>query len=110
MTKYEVIIYWSDEDEAFMADAPELAGCAAHGSIQEEALAHAPEAMHLWIETANEFGGTVPELNVRRLLLQMGKASTSTLRRYLRLGYGASFLASMTSWPPNDAVMPLGTP
>jgi predicted RNase H-like HicB family nuclease len=68
MTKYEVIIYWSDEDEAFVAEAPELPGCAAHGSTQEEALAHAKEAIHLWIETAKEFGDPVPEPKGRRLI------------------------------------------
>jgi predicted RNase H-like HicB family nuclease len=61
MTKYEVIIYWSNEDEAVVAEVPELPGCAAHGSTQEEALAHAQEAMNLWIEAAKEFGDPVPE-------------------------------------------------
>jgi predicted RNase H-like HicB family nuclease len=68
MTKYEVIIYWSDEDDAFIAEAPELPGCAAHGSTQEEALSHAQDAMHLWIETAKEFGDPVPEPKGRRLI------------------------------------------
>jgi predicted RNase H-like HicB family nuclease len=68
MTKYEVIIYWSDEDDAFVAEAPELPGCAAHGSTQEEALAHAQEAIALWIETAKEFGDPVPSPKGRRLI------------------------------------------
>jgi predicted RNase H-like HicB family nuclease len=67
-TKYEVIIYWSDEDDAFIAEAPELPGCAAHGFTQEEALANAQEAMHPWIETAKEFGDPVPVPKGRRLI------------------------------------------
>jgi predicted RNase H-like HicB family nuclease len=51
-----------------VAEAPELPGCAAHGSTQEEALVHAQEAMHLWIETAKEFGDPVPEPKGRRLI------------------------------------------
>ena len=49
MPKYEIIIYWSEDDMAFVAEAPELAGCAAHGSTQEEALANAQEAIRLRI-------------------------------------------------------------
>ena len=45
MHKYETIIYWSDEDQAFVAEIPELPGCMAHGTSQEEALANAKEAM-----------------------------------------------------------------
>jgi predicted RNase H-like HicB family nuclease len=68
MTKYEVIIYWSDEDAAFVAEAPELPGCAAHGSTQKEALMRAQEAISLWIETAKEFGDPVPSPKGRRLV------------------------------------------
>lgn len=66
--KYEVIIYWSAEDQVFIAEVPELAGCAAHGSTPNEALAHAQEAISLWIETAQEFGDPVPEPKGRRLM------------------------------------------
>lgn len=69
MNKYEMIIYWSQEDEAFVAEVPELPGCAAHGPTQELALAHAKEAIQLWIETAKEFGDPVPEPKGHRLLL-----------------------------------------
>ena len=69
MNKYEVIIYWSSEDEAFVAEVPELPGCAAHGATQEEALRNAQGAMRLWIDTANEFGDPVPEPKGRRLIL-----------------------------------------
>ncbi|MCG6869965.1 MAG: type II toxin-antitoxin system HicB family antitoxin [Gammaproteobacteria bacterium] len=68
MNKYEIIMYWSDEDDAFVAEVPELPGCAAHGSTQEEALRNANEAIQLWIETAKEFGDPVPEPRGRRLI------------------------------------------
>jgi len=69
MTKYEVIIYWSAEDQAFIAEVPELAGCAAHGSTHEAALANAHQAIELWLETAVEFGDPIPEPKGRRLIL-----------------------------------------
>lgn len=61
MTKYEIIIYWSKADEAYVADVPELPGCMAHGNTYEEALKHAKEAIDLWIETAKEFDDPIPE-------------------------------------------------
>ncbi|MGA2147522.1 MAG: type II toxin-antitoxin system HicB family antitoxin [Bryobacteraceae bacterium] len=69
MIKYEVIIYWSEEDEAFVAEVPELPGCSAHGGTQEAALANAQDAIRLWIDTAKEFGDPVPEPKGRRLIL-----------------------------------------
>ena len=69
MNKYEIIIYWSDEDAAFVAEVPELPGCAAHGDSHQEALRNANEAVGLWIETAREFGDPVPEPRGRRLML-----------------------------------------
>ena len=69
MFKYEVIIYWSDEDQVFIAELPELPGCMAHGESQESALKNAQEAIHLWIDTANEFGEPVPVPKGRRLML-----------------------------------------
>jgi predicted RNase H-like HicB family nuclease len=68
MNKYELITYWSEEDQAFIAEAPELPGCAAHGPTQEAALASAQDAIRLWIKTANEFGDPIPEPKVRRLI------------------------------------------
>jgi len=68
MTKYEVIIYWSNEDSAFIAEVPELPGCAAHGASQEAALASAQDAIMLWLETAKEFGDPIPEPKGRRLI------------------------------------------
>jgi predicted RNase H-like HicB family nuclease len=69
MEKYEIIIYWSNEDEAFVANVPQLAGCMAHGDTQEEALRNAKEAIQLWIDTAKEFGDSIPEPIGRRLML-----------------------------------------
>ena len=69
MYKYEVIIYWSDEDQVFIAELPELPGCMAHGESQELALKNAREAIQLWIDTANEFGEPVPVPKGRRLML-----------------------------------------
>ncbi len=68
MYKYETIIYWSAEDEAFIAEVPELAGCMAHGKTPEEALSNVSEAIRLWIDTAREFGDPVPEPKGRRLI------------------------------------------
>ncbi len=69
MHRYEIIIYWSNEDQVFIAEVPELPGCMAHGSTQEAALAHANEAIQLWIDTAREFGDPVPEPKGERLML-----------------------------------------
>lgn len=66
--RYEVIIYWSREDNAFVADVPELPGCMAHGSTHEGALREVKRAMDLWIETAQEKGRPIPEPKGRRLL------------------------------------------
>ena len=61
MHKYEVIIYWSSEDEVFVGEVPELPGCMAHGETQESALKAVGEAVDLWLGTAREFGDPVPE-------------------------------------------------
>ncbi len=61
MDRYEIIMYWSNEDDAFIAEVPELPGCMAHGDTQEETLANIKEAMRLWVDTAREFGDPVPE-------------------------------------------------
>lgn len=69
MHKYEIIIYWSEEDQAFVAEVPQLAGCTAHGTSPDEALKQAQAAIDLWIETAREFGDPVPAPKGRRLAL-----------------------------------------
>ncbi len=68
MRKYEIIICWSDDDQAFIAEVPELPGCMAHGDTQEDALMNAKQAIQLWIDTALEFGDHVPEPKGHRLL------------------------------------------
>jgi predicted RNase H-like HicB family nuclease len=66
MHKYETIIYWSEKDQAFIAEVPELPGCLAHGATQEEALASAKEGIRLWVDTAREFGDPLPAPKGRR--------------------------------------------
>ena len=61
MLKYEIVIFWSDEDDVFVTFAPELIGCMAHGDTREEALRNIQEAMALWVEVARETGQRVPE-------------------------------------------------
>ncbi len=68
MHRYKIIIFWSNEDQAFIADVPELPGCKAHGDTPAEALANAQEAMTLWLDTAQEFGDPIPEPEGRRLM------------------------------------------
>lgn len=59
--RYEVIIYWSSEDDAFIAEVPELPGCAADGGTSHEALANVEIVAHEWIATARELGRPIPE-------------------------------------------------
>ena len=59
--RYEIILYWSKEDQAFIAEVPELPGCAADGTTYQEALANVEIAIREWIETARELGRPVPE-------------------------------------------------
>lgn len=61
MTRCEVIIYWSDEDQAFIAEVPELPGCIADGATHQEALANVEIMIQEWIETARELGRPIPE-------------------------------------------------
>lgn len=61
MSKYEIIIYWSSEDDAFIADVPELPGCMADGATYQEALANVEVIIQEWIETATEIGRVIPE-------------------------------------------------
>lgn len=58
--RYEIIIYWSEADQAFVAEAPELAGCAADGATYQEALAAIEVVIQEWIETATELGRPIP--------------------------------------------------
>jgi predicted RNase H-like HicB family nuclease len=58
--QYEIILYWSHEDQAFIAEVPELAGCAADGASYQEALANVEVVIREWIETAQELGRPLP--------------------------------------------------
>jgi predicted RNase H-like HicB family nuclease len=60
MSKYEVLLYWSEEDQAIIAEVPELPGCAADGATYQEALANVEVIMQEWIETAKELGRQIP--------------------------------------------------
>ncbi|GKT06697.1 hypothetical protein DSTSK_00020 [Desulforhabdus sp. TSK] len=59
--RYEVIIYWSNEDHAFIAEVPELPGCAADGATYQEAVSNAEVVIQEWIQTAQELGRSIPE-------------------------------------------------
>ena len=61
MTKYEIILYWSAEDEAFIAEVPELAGCETDGATRQEALANLEIVIGEWMDTARELGRPIPE-------------------------------------------------
>ena len=69
MHKYEIVIYWSNEDGAFVVEVPELPGCMAHEDTQESALKAVGEAVELWLDTAREFGDPIPEPKGERLML-----------------------------------------
>lgn len=58
--QYEIILYWSREDQAFIAEVPELSGCLADGATYQEALANVEVVIREWIETASELGRPIP--------------------------------------------------
>lgn len=59
--RYEMIVWWSDEDEAYVVDVPELAGCMAHGKTRQDAIKNAEDAIKFWLKTAVEDGMVVPQ-------------------------------------------------
>ena len=61
MSKYEGIFYWSKDDQAFIAEVPELSGCTADGATYQEALANMETVIQEWIETAKDLGHPIPE-------------------------------------------------
>ncbi|MGD0578910.1 MAG: type II toxin-antitoxin system HicB family antitoxin [Bryobacteraceae bacterium] len=67
MTRYEIILYWSEEDQAFIAEVPELPGCAADGPTRQDALANAEQVIADWLETARALGRAIPEPKGRLL-------------------------------------------
>jgi predicted RNase H-like HicB family nuclease len=66
--RYEIILYWRDDDQAYIAEVPELAWCAADGATYQEAIAKVEVVIDEWIETAKELGRPVPEPKGRRLV------------------------------------------
>ena len=66
MFKYVTTIYWSQDDDCYVAEAPQLPGCMAHGDSYESALKNVKEAIQLWIDTAIESGDPVPVPNAYR--------------------------------------------
>ncbi len=60
MSKYEIIIYWSEEDRLFLAEVPELPGCVSDGSTQQKALRNANRVIREWIQVANSIGREIP--------------------------------------------------
>jgi predicted RNase H-like HicB family nuclease len=61
MSRYEIIIYWSQQDDRFIAEVPELPGCMADGKTYSETLRNAEEVMREWIDYAKELGREIPE-------------------------------------------------
>jgi len=59
-SKYEIIIYWSKDDEAFIAEVPELAGCMSDGKTYQEALTNVQRIIEKWVETAEDIGREIP--------------------------------------------------
>jgi excisionase family DNA binding protein len=86
LNKYEIVIYWSDEDEAYLAEVPELPGCMADGRTRQEAVANAETILQEWVETAHEMGRPVPTPQGRLLTIsetaeRLG-LSIAMVRRY----------------------------
>ncbi len=68
MLHYEIILYWSQEDQAFIAEVPELPGCIADGETYQSALQNVEIIMQEWIETAQELGREIPTPKIRSIL------------------------------------------
>jgi predicted RNase H-like HicB family nuclease len=78
--KYEIIIYWSEEDQAYIAEVPELPGCAAGGKTYKQALANVEVIIQEWIETAKELKRPVPEPKGRLLYAKAETKLSATSR------------------------------
>jgi predicted RNase H-like HicB family nuclease len=61
MNRYEVVIYWNSDEEAFVAEVPELSGCAAEGQTREAAIVNVEAVIQDWLESAREAGRQIPE-------------------------------------------------
>ncbi|WP_020160785.1 MULTISPECIES: type II toxin-antitoxin system HicB family antitoxin [Methylobacter] len=66
-SKYEMIIYWSEQDQSYLVEVPELPGCMADGNSYQEAVRNAEQVINEWIETARELGRSIPEPKGRLL-------------------------------------------
>jgi predicted RNase H-like HicB family nuclease len=87
---YQVLIYWSEEDQAYIAEVPELPGCIADGETRQEALENTEQIIEEWIETAKELGRTVPTPGGRIMTIpeaadRLG-LSVAMVRRYCKEG------------------------
>jgi excisionase family DNA binding protein len=84
--EYQMLIYWSDEDEAFIVEVPELPGCMADGKTRQEALANAEKITQEWVETAKELGRDIPSSQGRLLTVNEAAErlglSVAMVRRY----------------------------
>ncbi|WP_442940810.1 type II toxin-antitoxin system HicB family antitoxin [Nostoc sp.] len=69
MFRYEIILYWSELDQAFIAQVPELSGCAADGNTYQEALHNVELVMQEWIETAKDLGRSIPQPTPRLMYI-----------------------------------------
>ncbi len=65
--KYEIVIYWDNDDKIFVAEVPDLPGCMAHGKTQVMAVENVASAVALWLDTALEFGDKIPEPKLHQL-------------------------------------------
>ena len=66
--RYEIILYWSPEDQAIIAEVPELPGCMAHGATRQAAIKNAEDAVKFWIKTAKDDGREIPQPRGRLLV------------------------------------------
>src|SRR3712207_4308029 len=81
MDEYAVVIYWSNEDEAFIAEVPELPGCLTHGDTRRAAVENAEEAIQLWLDTAKEFNRPAPKPKGGRMVLSCAEPEHIRLRK-----------------------------
>jgi predicted RNase H-like HicB family nuclease len=111
MHKYSVNIYWSDEDQVFIAEVPDLPGCITHGDTHASALANANDAINLWIETAEEFGDTIPLAKGRSVISasedrdtrRTGRSAASlSIRRKNKPAYRYDILKSQLTTNPRS--------
>lgn len=76
MNRYRINIYWSDDDQVYIAEVPDLPGCITHGDSHMAALANAVDAVQLWIDTATEFGDPIPAPKGRMSISNSTKLSS----------------------------------